>query len=90
MIKVVIDFSISNFFINKNFQGRKSVREKKYVPSFANSAFSKKLKYCGNYLNCLQFPNSSKNGFRGNYLYEEMRHIFLKIRLSIFSPICLL
>ena len=31
IIKVVLVFSISNFFINKNSQGRKSVREKKYL-----------------------------------------------------------
>ena len=27
---------------------------------------SKNLKYCGNYLNWLQFPNSKKNSFYGN------------------------
>ena len=31
IIKGVLVFSISNFFINKNSQGRKSVREKKYL-----------------------------------------------------------
>ena len=31
MIKVVLVFFISNFFTNKNFQGRKSVREKNYL-----------------------------------------------------------
>ena len=32
IIKAVLVFSISNFFINKNPQGRKSVRQKKYLP----------------------------------------------------------
>ena len=29
-----------------------------------------KLKYCGNYLNWQQFPNSKKNSFRGNYMRQ--------------------
>ena len=32
---------------------------------FVGSAL-KRLKYCENYLNLLQFPNSKKNSFRGN------------------------
>ena len=38
---MVLVFPISNFFINKNSQGRKSVCENKYVPSSANSALLK-------------------------------------------------
>ena len=36
-MKVFLVFSTSNFFINKNSQGRKSVREKKYLLHTANS-----------------------------------------------------
>ena len=46
IIRVVLVFSISNFFVNKNSQGRKSVREKS-IPSFANSTLAQAfLKSC--------------------------------------------
>ena len=48
-----------------------------YVPQQKFSLLSQKLKYCSNYLNCLHFPNSKKNSFRGNQLYEKIRYIFL-------------
>ena len=36
-----------------------------------------KRQICGNYLNFLQFPNLKKNSFLRNYIYEEIRYVFL-------------
>ena len=36
------------------------------------SLLSKKLKYCGNYLNWLQFPNSKKNSICGITVFENL------------------
>ena len=53
------------------------------------SLLSKKLKYCGNYLNWLQFSNSKKKSFGGNYMrkYGKQKNVIstesLGLRLHI-------
>ena len=39
----------------------------------------KNLKYCRNYLNCLQFPNSTKNNIHKNHVRKHSIFITLKL-----------
>ena len=43
------------------------------------------MKYCGNYLNWLKFPNSKKNSFRGNYMRKYCTYVhWIRIQKNIY------
>ena len=46
------------------------------------------MKYCDNYLNWLQFPNSKKNSFRGNYMRKYSIYSYKKsTNMEVFQKI---
>ena len=51
-----------------------------YFPQQKFSLLGKKLKYCGNFMNWLQFQNSKKNSFSGNFMRK-----YGMLILSLFS-----